>query len=54
MKLKLLLIQKMETLSFIVGNEEKGVSYTGIPLDKPLVPVASVSYIGDSVQIDLD
>ena len=39
------------TLKFIINNEEKGESYTDIPLDKPLTPAICLAYKDDSVEI---
>ena len=39
------------TLKFIINNEDKGDSYTNIPLDKPLSPVVFLDEINDSVEI---
>ena len=39
------------TLKFIINNEDKGDSYTNIPLDKPLAPVVFLHEINDSVEI---
>ena len=40
-----------ETLKFIINNEDKGDSYTNIPIDKPLFPAICMSTIDDSVEI---
>lgn len=39
------------TLKFIIDNEDKGASYTDIPVDKPLFPVVLLCNTNDSVQI---
>ena len=39
------------TLKFIINNEDKGESYTDIPIDKPLVPAVCLHNINDSVEI---
>ena len=39
------------TLKFIINNEDKGESYTNIPLDKPLVPAIFLVNTNDSVKI---
>ena len=39
------------TLKFIINNEDKGDSYTNIPLDKPLAPVVFLDELNDSVEI---
>lgn len=38
-------------LSFGVNETDYGVAYTGIPLDKPLVPCVAFRYKGDSVEL---
>ena len=38
-------------LSFVVKGVNLGVAYSGIPLDKPLVPCVILSWGGDSVEI---
>ena len=42
---------KKRTLIFIINNEDKGDSYTNIPIDKPLFPAVSLANIDDSVEI---
>ena len=42
---------KKGTLKFIVDNEDKGESYTGIPIDKPLYPAIFMYYTKDSVEL---
>ena len=39
------------TLKFIINNEDKGESYTNIPLNKPLSPVVFLYLSKDSVYI---
>ena len=39
------------TLKFIINNEDKGDSYTNIPIDKPLFPAVMLYHINDSVEI---
>ena len=39
------------TLKFIINNEDKGESYTNIPLDKPLTPSVCLINQNDSVEI---
>ena len=43
---------KIGALKFLINNEDKGYSYTDIPLDKPLVPAILLFNKGDSVEID--
>ena len=38
-------------LKFIINNEDKGDSYTDIPIDKPLFPAVLLYNINDSVEI---
>ena len=42
---------KKRTLKFIINNEDKGDSYTNIPIDKPLFPAVCLYYKNDSVEI---
>ena len=42
---------KKGELKFIINNEDKGASYTNIPLDKPLTPSIFLYNINDSVEI---
>ena len=39
------------TLKFIVDGDDKGESFTNIPLDKPIVPVVTLLSKEDSVQL---
>lgn len=39
------------TLKFIIDNEDKGESYTDIPIDKPIFPSILLYYVDDSVEI---
>ena len=39
------------TLKFIIDNEDKGDSYTDIPIDKPLFPAVLLHYTNDSIEI---
>ena len=38
---------KKRTLKFIINNEDKGDSYTDIPIDKPIFPVVLLYYQND-------
>ena len=38
-------------LKFIINNEDKGESFSGIPLDKPLAPVVLLYDKNDSIEI---
>ena len=40
------------TLKFIINNEDKGESYTDIPIDKPLFPAVILYHQNDSVEIN--
>ena len=42
---------KKRTLKFIINNEDKGDSYTDIPIDKPLFPTVFLYHKDDSVEI---
>ena len=42
---------KKRTFKFIINNEDKGDSYTNIPIDKPLYPAVLLYYKNDSVEI---
>ena len=42
---------KKRTLKFIINNEDKGDSYTNIPIDKPLFPAVLLYDQNDSVEI---
>ena len=42
---------KKRALKFIINNEDKGDSYTNIPIDKPLFPAILLYNKDDSVEI---
>ena len=42
---------KKRTLKFIINNEDKGDSYTNIPIDKPIFPAVILDETNDSVEI---
>ena len=42
---------KKRTLKFIINNEDKGDSYTDIPIDKPIFPAVLLLNKDDSVEI---
>ena len=42
---------KKRTLKFIINNEDKGDSFTNIPIDKPLFPAVLLYYTYNSVEI---
>ena len=39
------------TLKFLINNEDKGESYSNIPIEKPLFPAVLLMYQNDSVEI---
>ena len=41
----------MRTLKFIINNEDKGISYNNIPIDKSLFPAIILYNHSDSVEI---
>ena len=40
-----------KTLKFIINNEDKGVSYTNIPIDKPISPAIILNNKNDYAEI---
>ena len=50
-EIKIVMNMKKRTLKFIIDNEDKGESYTDIPLDKPISPSVLLSNTNDSVEI---
>ena len=42
---------KKRALKFIINDEDKGDSYTNIPINKPLYPAVFLCYKGDTVEI---
>ena len=42
---------KKRTIKFIINNEDKGDSYSNIPIDKPLFPAVILHDKDDSVEI---
>ena len=42
---------KRTTLKFIIDNEDKGESYSNIPIDKPIFPAVLLYNTNDSVEI---
>ena len=42
---------KKRTLKFIINDEDKGDSYTNIPIDKPIFPAVLLHTQNDSVEI---
>jgi hypothetical protein len=51
-EIKIIMNMKKRTLKFIIENEDKGDSYTNIPIDKPLFPAVLLFHTNDSVQIE--
>ena len=47
----IILNMKKRTLKFIINGEDKGDSYTNIPIDKPLFPAVCLYHKDDSVEI---
>ena len=43
---------KKKTLKFIINNEDKGDSYTNIPINKPLFPAICLYNKDDSIEIE--
>jgi hypothetical protein len=51
-EIKIVMNMKNGTLRFIIDDEDKGDSYTNIPINKPLVPVVFLYNKDDSVEIN--
>ena len=53
-KKEIIVIMNMNkrTLQFIIDNEDKGISYTDIPIDKPLCPIVTLLSYNDSIEIN--
>ena len=47
----LVMNMKKRSLKFIINNEDKGDSYTDIPIDKPIFPAVLLFNTNDSVEI---
>ena len=47
----LVMNMKKQSLKFIINGEDKGDSYTNIPMDKPLYPAVCLAHTKDSVEI---
>ena len=45
------IVMKKRTLKFIINNEDKGESYTNIPMEKPIYPAVLLYNTNDSVEI---
>ena len=50
-EITIIMNMKKKTLKFIIDNEDKGESYTDIPLDKPITPSILLYNTNDSVEI---
>ena len=50
-EITIIMNMKKRTLKFIIDNEDKGESYTDIPLDKPIAPSVLLRDKNDSVEI---
>ena len=50
-EIKIVMNMKKRTLKFIIDNEDKGESYTNIPLDKSITPSVILYNNNDSVEI---
>ena len=50
-EIRIIMNMKKRTLKFIIDNEDKGESYTDIPLDKPITPSILLYNTNDSVEI---
>ena len=50
-EIRIIMNMKKRTLKFIIDNEDKGESYTDIPLDKPIIPSVLLYDEKDSVEI---
>ena len=48
----LVMDMKKRTLKFIIDNKDKGVSYTNIPIDKPLFPAVFMFDKDDTIEIE--
>ena len=50
-EIKIIMNIKNKTLKFIINNEDKGESYSNMPIDIPLAPVALLYNTDDSIEI---
>ena len=50
-EIRIIMNMKKRTLKFIIDNEDKGESYTNIPLDKSIAPSVLLYDKNDSVEI---
>ena len=42
---------KERTLKYLIDNEDKGVSFKDIPVEKPIYPAIFMYYENDSIKI---
>ena len=50
-EVKVIMNMNKRTLKFIIDNEDKGVQFENIPIDKPLVPAVCLETQNDSIKI---
>ena len=50
-EITIIMDMKEGTLKFVIDEEDKGPSYTNIPIDKPLFPAICLYSANDSVEI---
>ena len=50
-EVKIIMNMKKKTLKFIINNEDKGESYSNIPIDIPLSPAVLIYNNNDSIEI---
>ena len=50
-EIKIIMNIKDKTLKFIIDNEDKGESYSNIPIDIPLAPAVLLYNTDDSIEI---
>ena len=50
-EIQVIMNMKKGTLKFIIDKEDKGDSFTNIPLDKPLFPSVLLYFLNDSIEI---
>ena len=50
-EVKIIMNMKKKSLKFLINNEDKGDSFTNIPIDKPLTPAVFLENKDDSIEI---
>ena len=50
-EVKVIMNMSNRTLKFIIDNEDKGISFENIPIDKPLAPAVCLESQNDSIEI---